>query len=143
MLTPPVDYQQQIDAQKSFSLTLEGPDELSVWFTQTLLESQSAGWCYGVEAPDGSRRYTNMTNGGPVFVYVKDGKILRITPIDFDDTDPEPWTVEARGKRFRPPRKTSLAPHGQNWKSLIYSPDRLLHPLKRVDFDPKGERIRT
>jgi trimethylamine-N-oxide reductase (cytochrome c) len=38
-----------------------------------------------------------------------------------------------------PPRKTTLAPHGQNAKSIIYSPDRLLQPMKRVDFDPNGE----
>src|SRR5439155_5033722 len=41
---------------------------------------------------------------------------------------------------FTPPRKTSLAPHGQNAKSIVYSPDRLLYPMKRVDFDPNGER---
>ena len=23
---------------------------------------------------------------------------------------------------------------------MVYSPDRLLYPMKRVDFDPKGER---
>ena len=90
--------------------------------------------------PDGSMRYCNMTNGGPVFVYVKDGKIVRITPIDFDDTDAQPWTIEARGMKFTPPRRTTLAPHGQNYKSMVYSPDRLLHPMKRVDFDPNGER---
>ena len=32
-------------------------------------------------------RYCNMANGGPFFVYVKDGKIIRTTPIDFDDDD--------------------------------------------------------
>ena len=32
-------------------------------------------------------RYTSNTNGGPVFVYVKDGKIIRITPIEFDEQD--------------------------------------------------------
>ena len=48
--------------------------------------------------------------------------------------------IEARGKKFTPPRKTTLAPHGQNFKSIIYSPARLLHPMKRVDFDPNGER---
>ena len=90
--------------------------------------------------PDGTMRYCNMTNGGPLFVYVKDGKIVRTTPIDFDDTDPQPWTIEARGLKFTPPRKTTLAPHGQNSRSIIYSPDRLLYPMKRVDFDPKGER---
>src|SRR5215218_3644394 len=90
--------------------------------------------------PDGSMRYCNMTNGGPVFVYVKDGKILRMTPIDFGADDPPPWTIEARGLKLTPPRKTTLAPHGQNCKSIVYSPDRLLYPMKRVDFDPNGER---
>ena len=28
---------------------------------------------------DGVTRYTNGTNSGPIFVYVKDGKILRTT----------------------------------------------------------------
>ena len=63
-----------------------------------------------------------------------------MTPIDFDDTDPQPWTIKARGLNFTPPRKTTLAPHGQNAKSIVYSPDRLLHPMKRVDFDPNGRR---
>ena len=43
-------------------------------------------------------------------------------------------------KKFTPPRKTSLAPHGQTVKSIVYSPDRILYPMKRVDFDPNGER---
>ena len=81
-----------------------------------------------------------MTNGGPVFVYVKDGKILRMTPIDLCDEDGASWTIEARGHQLTPPRKTTLAPHGQNAKSIVYSPDRLLYPMKRVDFDPNGER---
>ena len=63
-----------------------------------------------------------------------------MTPIDFDDDDPQPWTIEARGLKLTPPRKTTLAPHGQNAKSIVYSPDRLLYPMKRVDFDPNGAR---
>ena len=90
--------------------------------------------------PDGTLRYCNMTNGGPLFVYVKDGKIVRITPIDFDHDRPQPWTIEARGRELTPPRKTTLAPHGQTAKSIVYSPDRLLYPMKRVDFDPNGAR---
>ncbi len=35
--------------------------------------------------PDGTTRYTTCTNGGPLFVFVKDGRIVRITPIDFDE----------------------------------------------------------
>ena len=52
------------------------------------------------------------------------------------DDDAGPWTIAARGLQLTPPRKTTLAPHGQNCKSIVYSPDRLLYPMKRVDFDP-------
>jgi trimethylamine-N-oxide reductase (cytochrome c) len=140
LLMPPIDQQEQIDALKDFKLKMEGPDELTSWFTRTLLLTQTIGWKYGTPQGDGGLRYTSMTNGGPVFVYVRDGKIERITPIVFDETDAEPWTIKARGREYTPPRKTTLAPHGQNFKSVIYSPDRCLYPMKRVDFDPDGER---
>jgi trimethylamine-N-oxide reductase (cytochrome c) len=140
LLTPPIRQQQQIDAIKDFKLKLDGPDELTAWFTRTVLLTQTIGWKYGIELANGETRYTSMTNGGPVFVYVKDGKVIRLTPIDFDETDAGPWTIKARGKSYTPPRRTTLAPHGQNFKSIIYAPNRLLHPMKRVDFDPKGER---
>jgi anaerobic selenocysteine-containing dehydrogenase len=140
LLTPPINWLDQINAQKDFKLTVEGPEDLSNWFAQTVMLCQSVGWKIGTEMPDGSMRYCNMANGGPLFVYVKDGKIVRTTPIDFADDDPQPWTIEARGLKFTPPRKTTLAPHGQNSKAIVYSPDRLLYPMKRVDFDPNGER---
>jgi len=140
LLTPPINWLHQINAQKDFTLSVDGPEALTNWFAQTLMMSQTAGWKFGTSMPDGSMRYCNMTNGGPVFIYVKDGKIVRMTPIDFDDTDPQPWTIRARGLKFSPPRKTTLAPHGQNAKSIVYSPARLLHPMKRVDFDANGRR---
>jgi anaerobic selenocysteine-containing dehydrogenase len=86
------------------------------------------------------QRFTNSTTGGPVFVDVEDGKIVRIIPMDLDESDPEGWTIEARGRTFKPPRRTTLAPHAAAQKSMVYSPKRILTPLKRVDFDPKGER---
>ena len=44
-------------------------------------------------------RLTNSSTGGPVFVYVEDGKIVRITPMDFDDAvDAPSWKIEARGR---------------------------------------------
>ena len=140
LLTPPINWLEQINAQKDFKLGVDGPEDLTNWFAQTVMMIQSVRWKIGTPLPDGTMRLCNMTNGGPVFVYVKDGKILRITPIDFDESDAQPWTIEARGQKFTPPRKTSLAPHGQNYKSVVYSPDRLLHPMKRVDFDPNGAR---
>ncbi len=48
--------------------------------------------------------------------------------------------IEARGRTFTPPRRTTLSPHAQAQRSMVYSPKRILHPLKRVDFDPDGER---
>ena len=140
LLMPPVDYQEQIDAQKEFNLSMDGPDELTYWFAQTIMLTQCYNWKYGIKLNDGSIRYTSMTNGGPIFVYVKDEKIIRTTNMEFDDTDPSTWTIKARGKKFTPPRKTSLSPHGQNWKSAVYSPDRILYPMKRIGFDPNGER---
>ncbi len=140
LLTPPINWLQQINAQKDFTLAIDGSEDLTNWFAQTLMMMQTAAWKFGVRLPDGTMRYCNMANGGPLFVYVKDGKIIRTTPIDFDETDPQPWTIRARGMNFTPPRKTTLAPHGQNSRSIVYSPDRLLYPMKRVDFDPKGER---
>ena len=140
LLTPPVDWQAQVEAAKSFQMRVEGADELVYRFTQAMMATRSAGWRSGTDMGDGVRRFTNMTNSGPCFVYVKDGKILRITPIDFDASDARPWTIEARGRRFTPPRKTTLAVHGLASKSTVYSKDRLLYPMRRVDFDPHGER---
>ena len=140
LLTPPINWLNQINAQKDFTLGVDGPDDLSNWFAQTLMKMQTAHWKFGTPMPDGSMRYCNMANGGPLFVTVKDGKIIRTTPIDFDETDPQPWTIHAHGINFTPPRKTTLAPHGQTSRSTIYSPDRLLHPMRRADFDPNGAR---
>ena len=140
LLTPPIDQLEQINALKDFVITLEGEEEEATWFTQTIMLTQTVGWKYGVDMGNGVMRYTNMTNGGPVFAYVKDDKVIRITPIEFDENDPAPWTIKARGQEFTPPRHTTLAPHGMNYKSIVYSPDRLLYPMKRVDFDPNGER---
>ena len=77
-------------------------------------------------------------------VDIKDGKIVRIRPLHYDSKyKPEewkPWKIEARGKVFEPPMKSLVAPFGLGYKKRIYSPNRILYPLKRVDWDPKGER---
>ncbi|MDH3886796.1 MAG: molybdopterin-dependent oxidoreductase, partial [Desulfobacterales bacterium] len=85
-------------------------------------------------------KLTSGTTGGPVFVYVRDGRIIRITPMEFDDNDAPSWNIDARSRTFSPPRKTTLSPYSFAWRSMVYSPTRLLHPLKRVDFDPDGQR---
>ncbi|MDH3621613.1 MAG: molybdopterin-dependent oxidoreductase, partial [Gammaproteobacteria bacterium] len=139
-LTPPFDMLERIDAAKNFKVTLEGPDDLTVWFMATLTQLETIRWKAGTDMGHGVVRYTNGTNGGPLFVYVKDGKIIRTTPIDFEDKDAPSWSITARGKTFTPPRRMTLAAHGQCQKSMVYSKDRLLYPMKRVDFDPDGDR---
>jgi molybdopterin guanine dinucleotide-containing S/N-oxide reductase-like protein len=140
LLTPPVNKQEQIDAAKNFQLMLAGPDELTAWFTITTSQLMTVGMKYGRDMGEGVKRYVSNTNGGPVFVYVKDDKIIRLTPIEFDNDDAQPWSIEARGRTFTPPRKTTLPSYSYALKSMVYSSDRLLHPMKRVDFDPDGER---
>jgi len=83
---------------------------------------------------------TSCAIGGPVFVHVDDGRITKIRPIVFDENDPQPWTIEARGKKFTPPRQFSLGSYVVTQKSRIYSENRIKYPMKRVDFDPNGER---
>ena len=45
--------------------------------------------------------FTSCTQGGPVFVHVKDGKIISVRPIVFGDNEDVPtWTIEANGREF-------------------------------------------
>ncbi|MCG6929257.1 MAG: molybdopterin-dependent oxidoreductase [Desulfofustis sp.] len=132
----------QLNALKNFRVDLEGDDRDAMWFSRTLsmLRYFHTEPSYGIPAQGGTTRYVSNTNGGPVFVYVKEGRIVRITPIIFDEKDGRSWTIRARGKEFTPPRRGSVNPYVLGLKSLIYSKDRLLYPMKRVDFDPHGER---
>ena len=142
LMTAPSDRLKQIHAMKNFVVDVDGPDDLAIWFMQTLnsLQRLRAIPDHGTPQSDGTVRYVNNTNGGPVFVYVKAGRIVRITPIEFDEFDATPWTIHARGRQFTPPRRGTVNPYVFGLKSMIYSPDRLLYPMKRVDFDPNGER---
>ncbi|MBU6445276.1 MAG: molybdopterin-dependent oxidoreductase [Alphaproteobacteria bacterium] len=140
LLKPFLEPMEVISAAKNFAFEVLGPDELSVHFTDIMNAMLTHGWQQGMPMPGGEIRYVNQTNGGPVFVYVKDGKIVRITPMEFGAGDPKPWVIEARGRKFSPPRRATLSPHGLASKSLIYSEKRLLYPMKRVDWDPNGER---
>ena len=133
-----------VAALKNGSFFLAGSDEKAMWFSNILLKAFSFDVLYqknfGTKMQNGDMRYVTGTNGGPLFVYVRDGKIIRVTPIDFDENDAEPWTITARGKKLSPPRRVTVCPYTVGWKSLVYSPDRILYPLKRVDFDPNGDR---
>jgi trimethylamine-N-oxide reductase (cytochrome c) len=140
MMKPNADMGDVVHAAKNFKVMVVGPDRLCVWWMQLLNLSQSSALQMGTPLPDGGTRFTMLTNGGPLFVHVKDGRIVRTVPIEFDANDAPSWTIEARGRRFSPRRLATVATHALAMKAAVYSDKRILHPLKRVDFDPNGER---
>ncbi|MDR2421224.1 MAG: molybdopterin-dependent oxidoreductase [Oscillospiraceae bacterium] len=82
-------------------------------------------------------------SGGPCFVDCTDGKITRIRPYEYDKSLKEthnPWEIRARGSVFRAPGRVTISPFGLGYKSRVYSKNRVRYPLKRVDWDPRGER---
>ena len=83
-------------------------------------------------------------DGNPSVVDVKNGKILRIRPLHYDwkydKKSFNPWKMEAHGKVLEPLMKTLPPTFGLAYKKRIYSPNRILYPLKRVDWDPTGNR---
>jgi trimethylamine-N-oxide reductase (cytochrome c) len=129
-----------VHSTKNMRSEIFGEDKYLSQFFKIAGTLPEQGAKYGTPMPDGTTRYTSNTNGGPMFVYVKDGRIIRMTPIVFDDDDAPVWTIEAHGKKFSPPRKTTVTSYSQCLKSCIYSKDRILYPMIREDFDPKGER---
>jgi len=84
--------------------------------------------------------FTNMTNGGPISVYVRNGKVVRVRPLQVKEEDYKPWVIEAGGMKFSPPKALRVAPPVHAERNRLNSENRILYPLKRVDFDPAGER---
>jgi anaerobic selenocysteine-containing dehydrogenase len=87
---------------------------------------------------------TGAEAGFPFAVDVKDGKIVRLRPLHYDwkydKKEFNPWKIKARGQTFEPYMKALTPPLGLAYKKRVYSPNRILYPLKRVDWDPDGER---
>ena len=80
--------------------------------------------------------FIQCTVGGPVKVYVKDGKITRMRPIIFDDkTDAPSWVINARGKKFTPPRKTTLQSYLVPERTRVYAENRIKYPYRRKNFN--------
>ena len=86
----------------------------------------------------------NGIDGNLCSVDVNDGKIIRLRPFHYDTkykpAEYRPWKLEARGKEYIPPNRTLPPPLALAYKKRVYSPNRILYPMKRVDWDPKGNR---
>ena len=80
----------------------------------------------------------------PCAVDVSHGKIVRIRPLHFDwkydKKKFNPWKIEKNGQVFEPLMKSLPLPYSLAYKKRVYSPNRIKYPLKRVDWDPNGER---
>jgi len=80
----------------------------------------------------------------PAAIDVNNGKIVRIRPLHldwkYDKKEFNPWKIEARGKTFEPSMKIALPHFNLAYKKRIYSANRIKYPLKRMDWDPNGER---
>jgi molybdopterin guanine dinucleotide-containing S/N-oxide reductase-like protein len=85
-----------------------------------------------------------LGGGGECAVDVKDGKVVRIRPFHYDwKYKPEqfrPWKITRNGKTYRPLFKSVPSTFSLAYKKRTFSPNRIKYPLKRVDWDPNGER---
>ena len=80
----------------------------------------------------------------PAAIDVKNGRIVRIRPLHLDwkysSKQLNPWTINVRGKTFEAPLTIMQPPFNLAYKKRIYSPNRILYPLVRVDWNPNGDR---
>jgi len=92
-------------------------------------------------------RGTGVGNFGrdscPVRCDVKDGKIVRLRPVHFDEEGYgadvlNPWKIEYNGKVLEPALKTLAPTCGLTYKKRVYSPNRIKFPMQRVDWEPGG-----
>lgn len=82
--------------------------------------------------------------GAEGMVDVKDGKIVRIRPMrygwKYQKEDVRQWKISKNGKSIEPDWKSLPGPFSLSYKKRVYSANRIQYPLKRVDWDPNGER---
>jgi len=78
-----------------------------------------------------------------ISIDVKNGKVVRIRPLHYEDfadwSTLTPWKIEARGKVFEPRKRAIIPPYLLGYKKRVYSPNRIVYPLQRVDWEPGGD----
>ena len=82
--------------------------------------------------------------GAEGVVDVKNGRIVRIRPLHYDwkydRKQLNPWKLTKNDKSLEPLMKSLPGTFSLAYKKRVYSPNRIKYPLKRVDWDPNGER---
>ena len=71
----------------------------------------------------------------------KNGRIVRGRRVHYDQDYPEikPWSITARGKTWTAPTKCPAPAYYLSHRKRTESPNRILYPLKRVDWEPGGD----
>ena len=85
-----------------------------------------------------------LGGGGECVVDVKDGKAIRIRPFHYDwkydGNEFNAWKMERNGETLEPLMKALPSPFSLAYKKRTFSPNRIKYPMKRVDWDPEGDR---
>jgi trimethylamine-N-oxide reductase (cytochrome c) len=85
------------------------------------------------------------TGGDPCAIDSKDGRIVRIRPTRWDtnytaeELKDSFWELNFKDKKFTVPQKTTPPYMALAYKNRVYSKNRVLYPLKRVDWEPGGD----
>lgn len=85
------------------------------------------------------------TGGDLTAVDSKDGRIVRIRPINYLETytkeelAPSMWSIKVGDEEFTPGFKSAPNYFALAYKNRIYSKNRVQYPLKRVDWEPGGD----
>ena len=125
----------QLNAMKNFKITTEGPDELSMVHSA----DQSADQCRPVPAIRRDMGNGVMVPMAPLPAGVRPCEGWK-NPAHhshrFDDTDAQSWTIKPGAWSLH--RLAYLGfPVWIRFQITGLFSDRLLYPLKRVDFDPR------
>jgi anaerobic selenocysteine-containing dehydrogenase len=81
------------------------------------------------------KRYVVMSMHGPRFVYVKNGRAFRADTIPVPADAPYPH-FKVNGIPFTPPMKSINGPCAMGYRDYVYAANRVMYPMKRVDFTP-------
>lgn len=104
-------------------------------------DANAVASCKSVVDPrEGVQRLTTCSTAGPMFVSVRDDRIVRIEAMEFDPDEVKSWSVNSCGKEYKPALTHPLLPWGFAGKKMAYGEERVNYPMKRVDWDPDGER---
>ncbi len=82
-------------------------------------------------------------SGPPSTVESANGKIVRSRPFYYDqaydlEKDLNKWKMEAKGKTLEPPNHSLISFVGLSYKKRVYSKNRVMFPMKRVDWSPEN-----